>query len=157
MKKTFDFGKIDFNGCGRKINRVTVEVELRTKFNGEIVFSVLGNIWNSKNTDTIVCGQCLDEINNFKKGNSVFNEIYRLWGLYHLNDMHAGTKEQEIEVKKWLKETGNRYDYHEACEHLKAVGLYETTYNNKPYRYGCGWIYEEIPEEDLNKIKTLLA
>lgn len=156
MKKTFDFGKIDLNGRGRKINRVTVEIELRDR-NGQLEFTACGNIWNSKDTDILVGGQCLDTIAEFKEKDPVFQEIYRLWKSFHLNTMRAGTKEQETEVKKWLKETGNRYDFHGACEHLKAVGLYETTYNNKPYRYGCGWIYEEIPEDDLNKIKELLA
>lgn len=38
MKKVFEFGKIDFYGMGRKINKVTVEIELeealKQKFGG---------------------------------------------------------------------------------------------------------------------------
>ena len=49
---------------------------------------------------------------------------------------------------------------------LKEKGLYEVMftgitcgrrYDNEPYKYGHGWIVQEIPEEDLNRIKELLG
>ena len=155
MKKRFEFGKVDLNGTGRKINRVYVDVELCENKQGQTVFSASGAIMNSRNTDCICGGQCIDEISKFVD-NPTFNTIRNMWKLYHLNDLHAGTKEQEIEVKKWLKETNQSFDYGKVCDHLKEVGLYESTYNNKPYLYGHGWIYEPIPEEDLKTIKNLL-
>lgn len=40
-------------------------------------------------TTTLDCGgQCLDEINNHFSTDPIFQKIYRLWQLYHLNDMH---------------------------------------------------------------------
>lgn len=157
MKKLFKFGKIDFNGCGRKINAVEIEMELKEK-NGHKCFSVCGDIWNSKHTDIICGGQCLDDIKPYMHNNSLFKEIHRLWKLYHLNDMNAGTKEQKAALDKAV-ETGKlskRYDYKESCDYLKSIGKYEVEYNGEPYKYGHGWITYDIPDDDLRKIEELL-
>lgn len=92
MYKHFDFGKIDFNNKGRRINRVTVDMELRQ--NGDRkVFSASGNVWNVSNTYIICGGQCLDSIAPFMTDPKFF-EILRLWKLYHLNDMHPECEHQ---------------------------------------------------------------
>lgn len=150
--KTFDFGKIDYYGRGRKINPVTVEVELTVK-DGKPCFSAMGMVYNQSKTDTVAGGQCLDSIAK-RTNNKQFMEIYRLWKLYHLNDMHAGTIEQEQALEDW-ESKGNRYDYTSACEYLKSVGLYEVEYNGKPYTYGHAWLYWDIPEDDLKIIQAL--
>ena len=106
MKKVFDFGKIDYNGTGAKRNLVTVEVEYRNE-NGREVFSACGSIWNARHTDIICGGQCLGTIAEYIK-TPLFNAIFRLWKLYHLNDMHpecehqraAGWREQANEFIK---------------------------------------------------------
>ena len=58
-----------------------------------------------------------------------------------------------------------RADYTEVCNHLKEIGLYEvpfigrTTgreYNGEMYKYGHGWVIQQIPEEDLQRIRDLL-
>lgn len=92
MKKTFDFGKIDYTGRGRKSYPVTVEMEYTEK-DGKKRFSVSGYIWNTQKTDIVCGGQCLDIIARYIK-TPVFKEIYRLWKLYHLNDMHPECKHQ---------------------------------------------------------------
>lgn len=91
MKKTFDFGDIAYTG-NRSKNKVTVEVEY-TERNKQKVFSVCGNIWNTAKSDIVAGGQCLDEIKEYVK-NPIFDEIYRLWNLYHLNDMHPECEHQ---------------------------------------------------------------
>lgn len=154
MKKTFEFGKIDYNGCGRRINPVTIDISLEEKDKG-YCFSASGVIWNQTKTDCYCAGQCLDVIAGYVS-DPVFKEIYRLWKLYHLNDMHAGTREQEVAIKDW-KERGNRYEYNSVCDYLKSIGLYEVEHGGKPYKYGHSWIYWEIPEEDLKRIKALLG
>ena len=69
MKRVFEFGKIDFNGKGRKVNRVSVEVNLReteTSYGYKYyLFTASGEIWNARGTDCVVCGQCLDEIKGY--------------------------------------------------------------------------------------------
>lgn len=150
--KTFNLGKIDYCGRGRKINPVTVEVTLKEK-DGKPCFSAMATVYNQTKTDILAGGQCFDSIAKRTK-NKQFMEIYRLWKLYHLNDMHAGTIEQEEAIKDW-ESKGNRYDYTSACEYLKSVGLYEVEHNGKPYTYGSGWLYWDIPEDDLKIIQAL--
>jgi len=166
MEKTIDFGKIDFYGTGKKINSVDVEIEL--KDNGR--FSVCGDIWNNKHTNIIVCGQCLDEMLPFFSHNELFKKIYKFWKLYHLNDSHAGTPEQEAVVERWLKRTKNKYDYEKVCTYLKHRKMYKIPakkadpYRKKdsskigiPFEYGTEWLFWEIPEEDKTEIQKLLA
>lgn len=60
----------------------------------------------------------------------------------------------------------NRYDYNDACEMLKEKGLYEVNYtgatvgryyNNEPYRYGSGWVINEIPGNVLLRIEHIIT
>jgi hypothetical protein len=153
MKKVINFGKVDYNNIGKPINRVTVEV----KFNdGKL--SICANIWNGSNTDIVCGGQCIDTLQEFDsiKNNELFTSIYRLWKLYHLNDMHAGTIEQENAIKEW-EELGNKYDYTEACNYLKSINLYEVSYNGSPYTYGHSWLFQEIPLDDVKIINQIMT
>lgn len=185
MKKTISFGKVDYNGIGRKNCLVTVDIELRQK-GGEPTFtinpttkekiptgkttpiyhelSICGNIWNHTHTDICCGGQCLDIIAEYIS-TPLFNEIYKYWKLYHLNGMHAGTPEQEKAVEKW-KAQGNKYDYTAVCEHLKNSGLYEVNYTgasvgryyeNEPYKYGHGWLVQELPANVLDRIMEIIT
>jgi hypothetical protein len=147
---TIPFGKIDYNGSGRKNCLVTLEVELKDNDN-KPVFSVCGNIWNPRGTDIYSGGQNLDEIREYIHS-PLFDKIYRLWKLYHLNDMNAGTLAQDEALNNYCRGGGGRRDYNEACDYLKSVNLY----NDNGYLYGHSWLYREIPEEDLNEIKSIL-
>lgn len=171
MKRTFKFGKIDYYNTGREINAVEITIELIEK-DGKPVFSASGDVWNIKHRDIIMGGQCLDDpiIVKHLKGNKTFEEILDLWKKYHLNDMHAGTYEQETCIKenqeernlieKRLKEENkNKYisNYVVSCELLKNHNLYEVEVDGKPYKYGHSWLYWDIPNEDLLRIKNLLV
>ena len=151
MKKVIEFGKIDIYGIGRKINPVTIKVELREEESDEPVFSVCGDVWNCKKTDIVMGGQCLDELVPFLKNNKLFMEIYRLWKLYHLNDLHTGTKKQEEflnknNVKNWAN------DYENTCEFLNKNNLLY----DKGVKFGTTWHYWAIPKKDLEKIKRII-
>lgn len=106
-------------------------------------------------------GQCLDTIKEYVNDDPVFDEIYRLWELYHLNDMHGGTPEQEKALEDAVSagklKTYGANNYNESCDYLKSVNLYEVTVDNKPYKYGHSWLYEAIPDDDLNMIKMLIT
>lgn len=164
MRKTIQLGKIDYNRCGRRDCMVTVDIELKDTDKGP-VFSVCADIWNPKMTSIYCSGQCLDTIKNFLDSRydadsimsvfpkyDLFLDIYDLWSKYHLNDMRAGDREQEAEVRRFLNDEHYDYDYDLVCEHLKDFNLYV----HNGYRYGSSWCYEEIPQKDLNKIRTLL-
>lgn len=159
--KTFNFGKIDYNRRGRKNYPVEVTMELRTKEDGKIEFSVVGDIWNPIKTKIVCGGQCLDTIAKYVH-TPLFNKIYTYWKKYHLNSMHAGTIEQEDALEQWHEslQGPNKivlFDYKRDCEYLKSIGLYEVKYEGQPYRYGTKWLYQEIPADDLKDIESLLV
>lgn len=165
-KKTFDFGKIDYTGRGRKDCPVAVEVELREE-DGKVELSIVGEIWNCRRTDCHTCGQCLDTIKKFIGGNSLFKELYGYWSKYHLNGMHAGTHRQE----KALQEAGFDYtgahDYDKACDYLRKIGLFEDTLaegesarghsGNEPLKYGHAWIHWNLPADVFARLVELTA
>ena len=147
MERKFTFGKIDYYGTGRKINAVEVEVRLSDKG----VFTASGTIWNSKHTDCVCAGQCLDTIAKYVKAPQ-FKKIHRLWKQYHLNDMHAGTVAQEEALEK-AGLTGWASNYRECCKYLESIGLLE----DNGYKFGSSWLKRDIPVEDLVEIKKLLT
>ena len=151
MKKTFSFGKVDFNGTGRKNNLVTVDIELKDTKKGP-EFTASGYVWNKNKTDFIRGGQCLDELYKIPalRSNDTFKKIYNLWKRNHLNGMHAGTENQENYIKEKF---GDDYPgYTEVCEALKEVNLYE----DNGYRYGTSWLYRPISDDDLTMIYQFL-
>lgn len=166
VSRTISFGKIDARGSGRKANLVEVTVSLKMNRNGFPEFSASGDVWNTRMTDIIMGGQCLDHIRSVPINNTLFQEIKQLWKKYHLNGMNAGTKAQEEALKK--VGLGAAADYYKACEYLKSKGLYEVKltateakynpqYAGKPYRYGSGWLYRPIPAADLAKIRRIVT
>ena len=88
LKRTFEFGKIAANGGFIPRNLVTVDMQYKETAEGIKRFSVSANVWNSSRTDIVMGGQCLDTLAEYIHGNDTFDEILRLWKLYHLNDMH---------------------------------------------------------------------
>lgn len=173
MERTFSFGKVAYYGKRRE-NLQEIKIVLRNTEKGP-EFSAMADIWNRTHTDILAGGQCIDEI---KGSSKVLKEIKRLWKLYHLNGMNAGTIEQDkaIEDSKadgtwetcqkrldeqkakdypYSKPTASHYEV--ACEVLKEKGKYEVKLEDgTDYEYGHSWLYRAIPEEDLMKIKLLL-
>lgn len=156
--KTISFGKIAYNDK-KRTNLVTVEITLKEDKNGRPVFSASANVWNNRKTDIYMGGQCLDTIyEDYKYQLSdlpLYEEILGLWERNHLNDLNAGTKEQTAAIEAWEAE-GNKYDYTEACEYLKSIGMYEVQQGETMYKYGHGWVYREISEDDLKAIREIL-
>lgn len=167
MKRKINIQKVDGNGNGRKSCMVSVELELN---NGN--FSAVADLWKSDHSDILMGGQCFDDLlNDYPelKDNDVFMETYDLWSKYHLNDLHAGTPEQEKAIEEW-KSQGNIYDYGKACDYLKSIGLYEVLVSTidkdvnpqfidcekETYKYGHDWLKESIPDKDLERIKSLI-
>ena len=187
MKKTFNFGKIAYAGHKRintvtidvelrqkggertfTINPETGEKTITGATPTYLELSICGDIWNARKTDIVCGGQCLDTIAQYKnqlEDKDTFDMIYDLWRKYHLNSMHAGTPGQEAVIKAWEAE-GNIYDYKAACDVLKQKGLYEVNYtgltigkryNNEPYKYGHGWVIQELPGDVVLRVEHLLS
>lgn len=151
IKKVFELGKIAYEG-NRKINRVTIQAELKNNDQNQPCFTASGNIWNGSNTDIVCGGQMIDEILELLPNNETVKSLHRLWKLYHLNDLNAGTVKQTEAIDSWVL-AGNKYEYNEACNYLKNIGLYV----DGGYQYGTAWIYFPIPENDLQEIISLLT
>ena len=167
MERTINIQKVDGNGNGRK--NCMVDVHLRFE-NGN--FGASASVWNARHTDIIQGGHCFDDlIENYPEltKNEVFMEILDLWDHWHLNDMHAGTPEQEQAIAEW-KAQGNQYDYGKACDYLKSINLYEVpvssidktvnplfeNYKEDTYKYGHEWLKEPISERDAQRIESLI-
>lgn len=161
FKEVLNLGKIDYDGRGRKINKVTIEVNIRNKEKAkdwetlqelhnvpEVAMSV--GFWNSRGTDWITGGQMLDKLPRFFPGNNSIKRLVEIWNEYHLNDMKAGTKKQTEAIEAWEAQ-GNKYNYSSAVEHLKSIGLYD----DRGYKYGNGWLYKPVPESVIEEIKRL--
>lgn len=150
------------------IDRQTGKKTVTGRTPSYVELSICGAIWNASRTDWVCGGQCLDTIARYKSQLSdpdTFTALYDLWKNYHLNGLHAGTPEQEKAVKEWEQE-GHRYDYTAACEMLKEKGLYEVNFTgltvgrrfeNEPYKYGHGWVIQELPGDVLLKVEHMLS
>lgn len=151
-KKTrLNFGKVDFYGTGRRVNLVTIDIELRdTKSGAEL--AITGAIWNARQTDWVAGGQCRETLNCLLHGNPLFDEIYKIWGRYHLNTMHAGTEAQEYYLTGYLAATGEKWEYDRIVEILKAADLYI----DNGYKYGSAWLYRPLPENVLTRINEII-
>lgn len=165
--KIIEFGKIDYNGTGKKENLVTLELELGYKNNEGFVFSAMGNVWNKYETDILMGGQCVDDIFNEYRNQLDNSELYftilTLWEKYHLNDMHPDCIHQRAE--KWGDVLINP-DKPKTQDNMRAWQTY-TSGNSKgllgkpcevcKYKYGTAWIYEPIPVNDLRKIVDIMG
>ena len=156
MSKTFTFPKVAYTST-RRVNSPEVEMRLDYK-DGDInkpVLSICGDLWNATHTDIVMGGQCLDEMSKLGdlRFNTLFKKLRRLWKLYHLNDMHAGTVKQENALDDAKKSGVKICSYDDSCKYLESIGLLE----DDGYKYGSAWLYRVIPEDDLKEIVSLLA
>lgn len=175
-RATVDFGKIAFNHSGRKTNAADVEIEL-IEYGGDPTYDcdgkatgrktpqytelhIRGEVWNTKHTDIVMGGQCLESMKPYIHS-ALFNEIYELWSKYHLNGMHAGTPEQEAAIKAREERIGRHLTYDESCELLKEAHLYEVEYtgpsvgrmyDHEPYVYGHAWLIQDLPDDVVKRV-----
>lgn len=162
-----NFGNIR-HGAKIKCYPAEVEIELRRYESNDKAFqydvlAISGDI-STKDGSMIAGGQCLDEMLPEFKKNELFMEIYCLWKTYRFNDMHAGTPGQEAVLKE-AGITGKNYVYNKAVEYLKENGLYEVpftgktidrAYHDEPYRYGCGWVINDLPEHVRDRVMQII-
>lgn len=144
MKKRFNFGKIAVERPNIATNTVTVDMEYKEKSNGQKVLSVSGMVWNSRRSDCIMGGQCLDEIAHYVK-TPVFREIYRLWKLYHLNDMHPECEHQA--AAGWTKEAGETVNIYHFSFTPEASKAQKAAQRRILTAAGAGEIVQATPEE----------
>lgn len=88
MRRVYSFGKVAYNGK-RKINEVTLEIELRD-WNGYPEFTACAYVWNNIHTDIVSGGQMIDDLyNKFAafRYSVLYRTIMQLWEKYHLHNI----------------------------------------------------------------------
>lgn len=123
-------------------NIINCEIELKDKEKDKPVFSMSGSYDSS-------CGQIFD---NIKPRTKDQKHLIDLWRKYHLNDVNAGTIEQENILKKCKSK-----DYEKQIDFLKKHHLYTVTLpDGTKYQYGTAWLYRPLPENFENDLNLLL-
>lgn len=172
-EKTFDLGKINIrkfwgNKSNRKLSRCAVTVCLDDTEPTQIVFTATGKVWDDGYMTPLLWGQCLEELSQTPEmqTNDTFQEIYDLWRKYHLNNMHAGTPEQETALREAVANDAvpslSPMYLTEQLRYLKSIGMdIVTDPDGTEHRFGHGWVYNNhkyasIPDDDLTRIKNLM-
>lgn len=78
-------------------------------------------------------------------------QFFEVWKRWHLNDMKAGTPEQEAELKTHTFPDYPVSHYDWASQVLKDAGL--NPHNG--YMYGSSWLKEEVPAEVIKFLESL--
>ena len=98
MRQAFSFGKVAYYGK-RKINEVTLEIELRD-WNGYPEFTAHAMVWNNIHTDIVAGGQVIDKLYNrfaVLRYSVLYKTIMQLWKKYHLHDIsNIPAEDQEL-------------------------------------------------------------
>lgn len=126
--KNFSFEK----EIGENTVYATIEVTLEEKRQG-LVLTISGSY---KTPEWVHYGQCIGVIYTNFPDNDKIRRIYEVWKRWHLNDLHAGC----IHQREFEKEP---YEKHRGC-HCDICN----------YTYGHAWIFEEIPKEVIEEIKS---
>jgi hypothetical protein len=78
------------------------------------------------------------------------NKIVEIWERWHLNDMNAGTVEQEEYLRNYYRINRDvKKSYGNDVKLLKEVSLYIVDHpknKGETYTYGTGWLTEEVPD-----------
>jgi len=171
--KTIELGKVDGYNNGRRSCRAEVKVEIATEgTNGtKPRLSICGEVWNHLGTDIISGGQNYEELLKFFPDSPLVERIVEIWQRWHLNDMRAGCEHQRAE--KWSErpidpeKPLNAYGLHFAGQGSPSWNMLTwVTPSEHPgglltapcpvcgYEYGSAWLYEPLPEEVINEVKS---
>lgn len=143
MKKVISFGKRAVNNPRIKNNEITVELNLKETEKG-LEFTASANVWNSKHTDIIMGGQCLDSLEQYLKYNKTFKTILEMWRKYHLNGMHAWCEhEHEENPSEKVKVYKLRYNEEgKRLSNIRDLGIFKQ--------------YIEVTEEGMKNVPMAL-
>ena len=85
-------------------------------------------------------------------------KLLDVWDRWHLNDMHAGTPEQEQLIRDFRKmEAGKNASYEAVKGYLSSVQRLMSVHpqTGQPYVYGTGWLFEAVPDDVLEWLMAL--
>jgi hypothetical protein len=112
-------------------------------------------------------GQCDETIGREFTHDPQLVELVRLWRRWHLNDMRAGTRVQEVAVRAYRRARPHGHgtdNYAETCRWLDERGLLRHgSWVPKagalpvPYVYGTAWLVEVVPDAVAVRLDALLT
>lgn len=119
--------------------------------------TVCGTVWNLRRSDCYIGGQCIETLAEWFPDNARLQRIAELWRVWHLNGMQAGTQAQTEALADMPKAVYPASHYENACEWLKARGLYEVPMpdGSGTYRYGSAWLVKPLPADVEGEIRAL--
>lgn len=84
-----------------------------------------------------------------------FERLIEIWGLWHLNDMRAGTPSQTAHLRAHrVKVTYRKSQYEQDLKTLASAGLQPDPETG--YSYGSQWLYEPLPADVHEYLSTLV-
>ena len=90
-------GKVDGYGRGVKNCKAFLTYELR-QTDKRLEFSGCGEVWNHIESDSIRCGQCVEEVAALSVTRTPQEKrLVEIWKRWHLNGMNAGCEHQRAE------------------------------------------------------------
>lgn len=165
-------GKCDYNRSGVKNCKAFITWELKDTPKGP-EFSACADIWNPRETDIYMGGQCLEEVAAFFPGDKKARRIIAVWKLYHLNGMKAGCEHQEaaglvheplLEDKPPHSDGNPQYIEHNGHSAWNTRGWWYKKDHPRGllcepcevcgYKYGSAWCYSPIPADVLAEIRS---
>lgn len=135
--------------------------------------SITGVLKPNGRGDAESCGQILDELKPARIAGTwnatMVERLREIWRRWHLNDMRAGAPDQEQALREALGyQPNSRNSYYDwACAKLRELGIYESQSGAlikvhgkgervaRGYKYGEGWVYEEVPDQILEELAAL--
>ena len=104
-RRILNLGKIAYYGK-RKENAVELIAETERGY-----FSVCGSIKNRTNTDSLMGGQCVDEIAARFKHNEAVQNLKKLWRVFHLYNLEQIPPRFRVVIQDFINEETNNPDF----------------------------------------------
>jgi len=156
-------GKCDGHGNGRK----SCEAYINWDFNEEEgTFSANAEVWNSRKTDVILSGRCVDWVAAFFPDDKKAQAILKIWKEWNLNYLTAGSPAQMEFLKAHKAEIDEAMEsgdgYYSAASYLLAKNGLNPDFNyphngKSSYAYASAWLTRELPADVIAEIKSWSA
>lgn len=110
--------------------------------------SMVGEVFEYGQREASMAGQITDHLLSVEP-NSEFDaatlkDMHDTWERWHLNDMKAGCAHQTV-----VWEIGRYGNHQPSLDHTPRCPI-------TGYRYGFAWLYDPMPEDVLNKVRTFI-
>lgn len=144
MKGIYRIAKVDYNSTGRRINLAEISWELTD--NG--FFTAQGGFWNSKGSDYVQCGQCVDAVAKFFPDSPLITEMFDVWSNWHLKVVTDESVLKKIRAW-WTRVDHSLNDYTEFRDYLRQNFDKESLQGIKLEKTHKGYGFLSYPESSL--------